>query len=97
MDLVVDAMAKLFSVITGKTPRFKVSLVAGSLESVLCPLCKPPCLEPAVHQPSDEQAFGSRLLESLALVPHKMESFQVKLCVTAPAHSPPFQGLDRLP
>ena len=33
MDLVVDAMAKLFSVITGKTPRFKVSMVAGSMES----------------------------------------------------------------
>ena len=27
MDLVVDSMAKLFSIITGKTPRFKVSLI----------------------------------------------------------------------
>ena len=39
MDLVVDAMAKLFSVITGKTPRFKVSSIAGSLGSCFCACC----------------------------------------------------------
>ena len=62
MDLVVDAMAKLFSVITGKTPRFKVSSVAG----FLCNSCKS-CLGPAVQLP-DEEGFSGRLLESIALV-----------------------------
>ena len=39
MDLVVDAMAKLFSVITGKTPRFKVSWNAGRKERFVCDSC----------------------------------------------------------